>query len=218
VITLLSPPEHDELILPVSPTFRVQFADQADGELDSASLRVRLTTISSDSVTGTLTVDLAENRVSAVASLAVSDLAEGHYVLLAEGADMAGNRNSTAYSFSVTDTSTAPPVNPELGDSLVYNYPNPFSPLPGEGGGGTKFSVPASGGAMVQIKIYDFAGSFVRTVFDGPLPYTGYEPIWLAQNENGQQVASGVYLAHVRLTAGGETRQQIVKVAFRNKQ
>ncbi len=81
----------------------------------------------------------------------------------------------------------------------------------------TRFSLPATGGAYVQIKIYDFSGLFVSTVFDGALPQTGFEPVWQGQNSHGGEVAGGVYLAHIRMSANGQTKEQIVKVAFKKQ-
>jgi hypothetical protein len=215
-ITLISPPETPALPLHSSPTFRVQFTDAPGGEMDSASIHLKLTTINSDSIPGTLSITMAENRLSAVAALAVDNLAAGRYELLAEGADVSGNRSSAGFSYTVVDTTTNPPGG-QLGDSAVYNYPNPFSSLPNEGGGMTHFSLPASGGTFVQIKIYDFSGLFVRTVFDGNLPFTGYEPAWRGENENGVEVAGGVYLARVQMRAGDQSRQQVLKVAYKRK-
>ncbi|HEY3295941.1 MAG TPA: hypothetical protein VGL38_10920 [bacterium] len=216
VITLVSPPDGSSLPLHASPTFVVQIEDAPGGELDSTSINVHLETINSQPIPGTLTIAIAENRRTATANLAVSGLERGEYTLFAQASDLSGNRTTAAFQFFVRDTVT-PPGEPQLGDSIVYNYPNPFSLLPNEGGGMTRFSLPATGGAFVQIKIYDFSGQFVSTVFEGNLPSTGFEPVWRAQNDRGEQVASGVYLAHVRLKAGGQTKDQIVKVAFRNK-
>jgi hypothetical protein len=163
-----------------------------------------------------MTINMAENLLSATASLTVGPLEPGDYTLFAQATDLSGNRADAAFQYAVRDT-VIPPGEAQLGDSLAYVYPNPFSALASEGDGMTRFSLPATGGALVQIKIYDFSGMFVSTVFDGALPRTGFEPIWRAQNDHGEQVASGVYLAHIRMSAGGQTKEQIVRVAFKKK-
>jgi len=81
----------------------------------------------------------------------------------------------------------------------------------------THFRLPVTGigGVTASIKIYDFSGEYVATVFEGPL--TTNDIPWAFVNYNNEQVANGVYLAHVKTSASGKTREDIVKVAFKNK-
>jgi hypothetical protein len=103
------------------------------------------------------------------------------------------------------------PGNPGMVVGVPFTWPNPFDP-----GEVTHFVIPIEGGgAEVQIKVYSFSGEFVRSVYEGwYMPPT--DIVWNGTNENGGQVANGVYLAHVRLSASGQTRDDILKVAFRN--
>ncbi len=99
-------------------------------------------------------------------------------------------------------------------NQIPYNYPNPF-----DAGEQTRFWLPLSdgGGAQVQIRIFDFAGQLVKDLYNGTVT-TATVIEWNGTNNAGARVANGVYLAHVRLGAGGGVKEDIVKVAFRSKQ
>ena len=104
------------------------------------------------------------------------------------------------------------------GLSLQQNYPNPFNP---------ETTIPftlgedlfADGGpVVVSIRIYNMLQQFVAspTALRHPagegallidLEYTnsgGHEAFWDGFDQNGRQVASGVYF--IQLTVGGESR------------
>ena len=84
---------------------------------------------------------------------------------------------------------------------LMANYPNPFNPE-------TWIPFELAEDADVTIRIYDLAGSRVRTLELGALPtgeYVGREraAYWDGQNTHGERVSSGVYVYEL---AAGEYR------------
>jgi hypothetical protein len=219
-ITGVTPDPTVALIKGASPAMTVAFAENGPTAIDSASVRVWLENInSSETVAGQLVVTLDGARRTGTARLAVSNLAVGSYRLYAHLADIAGNGVDANWNYSVIDTTT-PPVRPDsLTRESAYNYPNPFTPADG----GTQFHLPivggGAGGSTVSIKIYDFSGQFVATVYEGAVT-NAEDPnlVWNGTNSDGEMVANGVYLAHVKTTVNGQVKEDVVKVAFKNKQ
>ena len=205
----LSPSPRDTLQAGTSPTFVVELEEVGTSTLDSASIHLWMETINSDSVAGHLTVTMSGNRRTATASLQVENL-PGDCRLYLEASDMAGNRLSMNWLYV---TAFIPPPARILDHETAYNYPNPFGP-----GEGTHFWLPVTPGmgAHVEIKLYDFAGMYVATIYDGYL-MPGSEVEWTGRNGDGQMVANGVYLAHVITSADGKSKEDIVKVAFKNQ-
>ena len=80
--------------------------------------------------------------------------------------------------------------------ALRGNYPNPFGP-------GTTIAYELPAAARVDLRIYDVAGRLVRTLVDGSTVGAGRHAVpWDGRNDDGEQLASGVYL--YRLEVGGE--------------
>lgn len=212
VIELLRPSPADTIAAGSTPTFDVKFTEVGNTDLSRESIRVRLETANSVLVTSELSVTFDGITRTAIARLTPTEgLTSGQYILYAEGADIMGNAAYANWTF-VVYTEPQPEPGEIIETESAFNYPNPF-----EFGGETRFRIPVTGtlGVSVQIKVYDFAGQFVANVYDGP--YAGGDPIWNGRNENGETIANGVYLAHVITSAGGKTREDIVKVAFKNK-
>lgn len=77
---------------------------------------------------------------------------------------------------------------------LEQAYPNPFNPSTT-----IRFSIKES--EKVRLEIYDIRGRLVNSVIDSEYMNAGtYESKWNAQNNLGEKVASGIYIA--RLTTG----------------
>ena len=80
---------------------------------------------------------------------------------------------------------------------LVGNHPNPFNPTTSVG-----YAVPRTG--VVDLSIYDASGRLVRTLVDVPSHDAGRHSVsWNGRDENGVEVAAGVYFA--RLTVDSES-------------
>lgn len=84
----------------------------------------------------------------------------------------------------------------------VYNYPNPVN------SGSTAIRYFAKESGSVTITIMDLAGELVTKLTGIALGGFDNEIQW-----NINDIQSGVYLAHVELTAGGHTESQIIKIA-----
>jgi hypothetical protein len=213
-ITGVTPDPQTPLVTGSSPAFTVSFAEVGPTSIDSSSVRVWLENIStSAAVAGQLTITLDGARHTGTARLAVANLPVGDYRLYAHVADIAGNGVDASWNYTTT-----PLIVPDsLTRESAYNYPNPFGPADN----GTKFHLPISGnggGTTVAIKIYDFSGQFVATVYEGAVSGAD-DPnlVWNGTNSDGEMVANGVYLAHVKTSVNGQTKEDVVKVAFKNK-
>jgi len=69
---------------------------------------------------------------------------------------------------------------------LAQNYPNPFNPSTA-----IKFDLLQAG--RVSLRIYSLTGQLVRELTNDSYSPGSHQVIWDAHDENGQQVASGVY-------------------------
>jgi hypothetical protein len=76
---------------------------------------------------------------------------------------------------------------------LLQNYPNPFNSTTT-----LEFALPAR--SQVSMDIVNTLGQRVKTLLDRSLPAGTYRVSWDGTNDNGQPVASGIYL--YRLTTG----------------
>ena len=86
------------------------------------------------------------------------------------------------------------PLRPEL-FSLEQNYPNPFNPSTL-----IAYHVPLKGGS-VTIQVFDAAGRLVKTLVNGYKTSGRKIVAWDGTNNQGKQMASGVYFC--RMTAKG---------------
>ncbi|NUO18032.1 proprotein convertase P-domain-containing protein [bacterium] len=210
IFTNVQPLSDDENPLAVLEpiTFRVDFAEVGTVGLDPASVRIWLTAADGTTVPGESNVSIAGNGLTGYATLAFTGLESGAYTLHAEVSDLAGNRATGEWGQRVG----YPDI---LVGGDTYNYPNPFTPEDGY----TTFVLPieegSGNGAYVSIKIYDFSGRFVATVFEGSLADNNRAITWAGTNDQGEEVANGVYLANVTVTGTGKTVNNIVKVAYK---
>jgi serine protease AprX len=70
-------------------------------------------------------------------------------------------------------------------------HPNPFR-------GATTIRISMASPEVVTIKVYDAAGTLVRTLVDGELRGGVFEVTWDGTNNEGRQLASGVYFIRTR--------------------
>lgn len=105
------------------------------------------------------------------------------------------------------------------GDVTVFSFPNPFDLKPKTvtlskvAGGATatitgteiRYALPSASSGDVQFKIYNVAGELVRTMIEANKPGGYYYYVeWDGRNDEGSEVASGVYVCVMK--AGGVAR------------
>ena len=118
--------------------------------------------------------------------------------------------NSPLSSVKVTLTGNgSAPVGVELISEVVHrfdllqNFPNPFNPL-------TRIEFHIAETSPVSLQIVDMLGRNVRALIAGAYDPGSYVAEWDGTNDDGQDVASGVYF--YRLSAGGylSTRRMVL--------
>lgn len=101
---------------------------------------------------------------------------------------------------ALPDDPTAVQTNPKSTPPafiLHANYPNPFNAATT-----IRFTLPKAGTAA--LRIYDMAGHLVRQLLDHSLAAGQHQVEWNGQDNNGHELASGVYL--YRLQVGTRVR------------
>jgi hypothetical protein len=90
--------------------------------------------------------------------------------------------------------------------SLSYNYPNPFNPA-------TRIQYAVHGSQTplrTTLKIFNTRGQLVRTLVDEPKKGGTYEAIWDGRDEDGNEVASGVYLYRLESKDFSQTKKMVL--------
>ncbi len=98
---------------------------------------------------------------------------------------------------AVMTPAVARPAQHRLGAS----YPNPFNP---------SVVLPldlATDAAEVSLRVYDVLGRRVRQVWDGPLGVGSHRFVWDGRDEQGKDVAAGVYLYQVEVDGRVEAKK-----------
>jgi hypothetical protein len=87
--------------------------------------------------------------------------------------------------------------------SLAPNYPNPFNPSTT-----LRFSLPQAGEA--ELSVFDLMGQRVATLIHGPQEAGAHLLQWDGRDEQGRELASGVYLYRLQTGAQVETRKLLL--------
>lgn len=74
--------------------------------------------------------------------------------------------------------------------ALEQNYPNPFNPATN-----LPYSLPAPG--QVKLELFNVLGQKVRTLVDDMMPAGKYTVTWDSRDDNGYEVASGIYFYRI---------------------
>jgi len=75
--------------------------------------------------------------------------------------------------------------------NLEQNFPNPFNPETV-----IKFSLPLD--SRVTLKVYNILGQVVKSLVDQQLPAGNHSVTWDGKNEQGSDIASGVYFYRIK--------------------
>ncbi len=95
-------------------------------------------------------------------------------------------------------------VNPEvIGTTLLNNYPNPFNPTTTIG-----FNMAKPGAA--RLDIYNQRGQHVATIANGKFPAGRQTFVWNGTDNEGNGVASGIYLYKLQAGTYTKTRKMIL--------
>ena len=119
------------------------------------------------------------------------------YFWKVEAVDLSGSitESNTFYKFTTSDIATAVWY-PNHGlipqeFTLLQNYPNPFNPETT-----IEYMVPER--ERIVIKIYNLMGKEVRILVDEQNQPGHYRIIWDGRDEQGEKVASGVFIYRMR--------------------
>jgi hypothetical protein len=115
--------------------------------------------------------------------------------------DGVGNRFIRGFSVGGV-TATPEPQLPQA-NTISSNYPNPFNPQTT-----IVYSVRSPG--FVKLKVYDVRGCLVRTLVDGNADAGTFEIPWFAEDDNGRDVASGIYFCVLETSTDHATRKLVV--------
>jgi hypothetical protein len=89
------------------------------------------------------------------------------------------------------------------GFQLLPNAPNPFNPA-------TVLAFRLETEAPARLTIHDLRGALVRTLAQGRHPAGEHRQVWDGADQNGVQVASGVYLAVLESAGQVRTRKLLM--------
>lgn len=93
--------------------------------------------------------------------------------------------------------------NTPYGFTLSQNYPNPFNPVCN-----IEYAIPKY--CKVELSIYNILGQKIRVLVD-EYQSPGYKCVrWNSKDEQGQDVASGVYLYRIQAGVFGETKKMLL--------
>ncbi|MEJ2633813.1 MAG: hypothetical protein P8184_00815, partial [Calditrichia bacterium] len=190
-----------------NPVLNIVFEDESGLNIDRNRIRVMVDDAVLPQEKIFIPDSVQQSKVMGIT--AYPDLDIGQHSLQIDVKDVNGNESTKNYSLKVDDAF----------DLKVFgNYPNPFSDE-------TIFSYYITSRDIIddlEIRIFTTSGRLIKrikndmnTITPGNDPRrVGYnELIWDGTDEDGNQVANGVYFALVRAKYEGKERQEILKVA-----
>jgi hypothetical protein len=87
--------------------------------------------------------------------------------------------------------------------TLFQNHPNPFNPDTK-----IKFGLPLK--TALSLKVYDILGRRVATLANGVFDAGYHEIVWNGKNENGENIASGIYLYRLETQHKAISRKMVI--------
>jgi len=95
-----------------------------------------------------------------------------------------------------------------------HNYPNPFDPSELS----TYIDLGLSKSAYVTVKIYDFAGEFVRELQNNKFTGISTAIYWDGKTDDGTEVANGTYLCYIHARDDiGKIKTAVIKITVLKK-
>jgi len=86
---------------------------------------------------------------------------------------------------------------------LNQNTPNPFNPT-------TVISYVLPWPSMVKLIVVNALGQRVRVLVDGQMDYGPHSVVWDGRDEQGKEVASGVYLYRLETPGAVQTKKMVL--------
>jgi len=180
--------------VPSRPRISALFQDI--GGIDPASFWV---TVDADTVEQSLISlpVLSENNVSS--TISIHELfPPGEHTVIFGGSDLSGNL--TAFPVEIVVASG-------FDFRFVSNYPNPFSDETL-----ITYSLTDQPDGEIEMKVYTVSGRHIRTLSQAAkINYD--EVFWDGRDEEGNNIANGVYFCKVTAHKGDKKRQKIIKIA-----
>ena len=106
----------------------------------------------------------------------------------------------TVETFTAMTVSSVPdgPVLPRT--QLSQNAPNPFNPA-------TTIKMQLSSPAHTRLELFDISGRLVRTLLDEPMAAGAHQIRWNGLDNQGREVASGLYFYRLKAGAFEQSRR-----------
>jgi FlgD Ig-like domain len=120
-----------------------------------------------------------------------------------EGISFSGSRNGLMNQILAWFAGELSPVGDMVSPllaSVPYATPNPFNPQTS-----IRFEVGGSRDVSAEVVIYNLKGQSVRNLFQGAVSPGPQNMIWNGRGDDGQNLATGIYLARVQLEDQSET-------------
>ncbi len=125
------------------------------------------------------------------------------------GLDADFHENASTYEFDVCSVADVTTLAVEDGQVesfsfvLAQNYPNPFNPHTA-----ISYEIPAAG--RVSLRIFNAAGQLIRTLVDGEQQPGLSRVDWDGRNDNGSEVASGIYFYRLETTGHSDLKKMVL--------
>ena len=94
-------------------------------------------------------------------------------------------------------------IAPILFTELLGNFPNPFNPE-------TIIEFTIAIGSKVEIEIFNIRGQKIQTLLDSYINAGYHQVIWHGTDENGRDVASGIYFYQMRTEGFSEVKRMVL--------
>jgi hypothetical protein len=89
--------------------------------------------------------------------------------------------------------------------ALDQNYPNPFNPSTS-----IRYYVGTETASRVSLRVYNVAGQLVKTLVDEEKTPGEHQVIWDGKNQQGDDVASGVYFYRLSISDFSDSRRMVL--------
>jgi hypothetical protein len=139
--------------------------------------------------------------------------AGARFRVLLPGLPVNGNPHGGAFLLESTELGLRVLPAPDIlqvEDAIAY--PNPFNPLVED----VTLSFSLTELAEITVRIFDWSGNAVGTVFRGSGQTGANQVRWSGQAEDGRRLANGVYLVRIEAASGTRREPVVLRVALWN--